>query len=112
METISSTHMNKKLLQAIRKGNTHYFYTSWTWRKKRKQILSRDNHECQECKKKGKFNKADTVHHIKELKEHPELGLIDNNLISLCNVCHNIIHERFAGQEIKNKIKIDIPERW
>lgn len=104
--------MNKKLLQAIKKGNTHYFYTSWTWRKKRKEILIRDNFECQECKDKGKVSKAHTVHHIKELKDYPELGLDNDNLISVCNSCHNIIHERFEGQKIKNKINIEIPERW
>lgn len=112
--------MNKKLLQAIRKGNTHYFYTSWAWRKKRKQILERDNNECQICKQNGKVTvgtKDDplVVHHIKELKEHPELALTDKNLLSVCNNCHeNVCHPDRLGEykEKKNKIGIEIPERW
>lgn len=100
--------MNKKLLQAIRNGDTHYFYTSWAWLKKRDEILERDNYECQSCKEEGKYSKADTVHHIKELKDYPKLALTDSNLVSLCYICHNIVHERFEGQ----KPKIDIPERW
>lgn len=34
------------------------------------------------------------VHHIQELKEHPELGLDDDNLVSLCTQCHNLRHGR------------------
>ena len=100
--------MNKKLLQAIQSGREDIFYNSRTWRNKRKQILDRDNNECQICKKEGRVSKADTVHHIKELKDYPELGMTDENLISVCFSCHNIIHERFEGQ----RSKIDIPERW
>lgn len=108
MHIIQVMQLNKKLIQAIRKGNTHYFYTSWAWLQKRKQILERDNFECQRCKEEGGFSKANTVHHIKELKDYPELSLTDSNLVSLCYSCHNIAHERFEGQ----KPKIDIPERW
>ena len=110
--------MNKKLLQAIRKGNTHYFYTSWTWRKKRKQILIRDNNECQICKQNGKVTvgtKDDPliVHHIKELKQYPELALVDENLLSVCNNCHESICHPDRLEEYKNtKTVIDIPERW
>ena len=110
--------MNKKLLQAIRKGNTHYFYTSWTWRKKRKQILIRDNNECQICKQNGKVTvgtKDDPliVHHIKELKQYPELALVDENLLSVCNNCHeSICHPDRLEEYKKTKTVIDIPERW
>ena len=67
-------------------------------------ILDRDHHECQDCRKRlreaGKEGKlltgrdrkiwpAEEVHHIKELKEHPELALDDDNLVSLCTGCHN-----------------------
>lgn len=100
--------MKKKLLQAIKSGREDIFYNSRTWRRKREQIIERDNFECQMCKDKGKFKSADTVHHIKELKDYPELGMTDENLISLCFRCHNVIHERFGEQ----KPKIDIPERW
>lgn len=41
-----------------------------------------------------KIRRAEEVHHIVELKEHPELGLEDDNLISLCVKCHNLRHGR------------------
>ena len=103
--------MNKKLLKAIREGNTHYFYTSRTWRNKRKGILQRDNNECQKCKSKGRYHIAESVHHIKHLKDYPELALVDSNLISLCNSCHNDEHPEKL-KEFKVKKKFQNEERW
>ncbi len=48
---------------------------------------------------------ADMVHHIKERSEYPELALTLDNLISLCNACHNKnILKRVEG---KRKTKKD-----
>jgi len=114
-EYIGVGNMDKKLLQAIENGREDMFYNSRPWRKKRKQILDRDNNECQICKEEGKVTVGTDeepliIHHMKELKEFPELGLEDNNLISVCRYCHEVkCHPgRFEGQ----KPKIDIPERW
>lgn len=75
------------------------FYNSTMWKHKRMQILERDHYECQDCRKRlrdavaagdilrgeeKKIRRAEEVHHIVELKEHPELGLEEDNLISLC----------------------------
>lgn len=90
------------------------FYKSKDWKHKRKQILERDNHECQWCKAKGEYSKANTVHHIKSLDEHPGLALADDNLISLCEACHNRAHpEKFRDAEvIRREKKHIIEERW
>ena len=103
--------MNKKLLQAIKEGNTHYFYTSRTWRKKRLEILDRDNNECQKCKKRGEVSKATCVHHKKHLKDRPDLALEDNNLESLCDTCHNEEHPEKLNNP-KPKRKFVNEERW
>lgn len=68
------------------------FYKSTKWKKKREKILRRDGYLCQHCKWYGKRTEAVTVHHIKHLEEYPELALEDDNLISLCNKCHNKEH--------------------
>lgn len=112
--------MNKKLLKAIRDGNVHYFYTSRTWRRKRQYILDSHNNECQICKAEGKVTVATEgssliVHHIKELKDRPDLALADNNLLTVCNHCHeSVCHPDRLGNKDKEKEKkvIDIPERW
>lgn len=103
------------LIQEIKKGNVRKFYKSNIWKKKRQQILERDNYECQRCKRHGKFSPAEVVHHIKHLDKHPELALKDENLESLCSACHNKEHpekyEKFKENWQKSN-KPDIPERW
>ena len=76
------------------------FYNSVAWRKKRAYILLRDKYQCQHCK--GKVTPANEVHHIKELRTHRHLALVDSNLISLCRPCHE------ATKDYSKKI--DAPE--
>jgi 5-methylcytosine-specific restriction endonuclease McrA len=80
----------KEIRALIRSGQIKRFYKSKEWKRKRKEILRRDNYECQRCKREGGFSKATTVHHIKHLDEHPELALVDSNLESLCGACPTI----------------------
>lgn len=72
-------------------------YNSRRWRHKRKEILRRDGYLCQRCKRYGKQVQAVTVHHIKHTDEHPELAYINDNLVSLCNACHNKEHPEKAN---------------
>lgn len=103
--------MNKKLLAAIREGNTHYFYTNSRWLKKRQEALDRDNDECQSCKKKGGYSKANTVHHVKHLRDYPTLALDINNLLSLCYECHAEEHPEKKRYFQKKKKPLN-EERW
>lgn len=84
--------MFKELIKEIEKGNTEVFYKDSRWLKKRKDILSRDRFECQLCKREGRVGKGECVHHIKHLKDRPDLALVDSNLVSLCYTCHNRVH--------------------
>jgi 5-methylcytosine-specific restriction enzyme A len=68
------------------------FYTSTAWKKCRLLVLSRDNHLCQDCLKEKRLTAADMVHHIVEYRDNPSKGLELDNLISLCNPCHNTRH--------------------
>lgn len=101
-------------------------YNSRRWKVKRLDILKRDKFECQDCRQRlrdaaekgvrlygedAKIRRAEEVHHIKELKEHPELAFEDDNLISLCIDCHNLRHGRKL-HAIRRKKKIVSEERW
>lgn len=101
------------------------FYNSKEWKRKREQILQRDNYECQDCRrrlleatKKGlklfgsqaRIRRAEEVHHIRELKDFPSLSLEDDNLISLCVQCHNQRHGRVPKRF--NRKKILTEEKW
>lgn len=106
----------KYLIQQIKLGNTKEFYYSYMWKKKRKQILRRDNHECQRCKDNGWFHRAEVVHHREHLKDKPERCLDDDNLISLCFRCHNEVHPEKQHKMVKvvekKKLKYNNIERW
>ena len=67
------------------------FYKSTQWVKVRRQVMVRDNLLCQHCLDVKKITKANMVHHIIELKRDWSKRLELNNLISLCNTCHNKI---------------------
>jgi len=73
---------------------TNPFYNTKKWKQKRKTILKRDEYQCRECRRYGKFTPADTVHHIYPLEDYPQYKLNSNNLISLCNTCHENMHNR------------------
>jgi len=106
--------MRKEIIDALKRGDTKQFYRSKEWRNKRKDIIKRDNNECQECKRNGKFSKAECVHHIEHLKDRIDLALTDSNLISLCYTCHNEVHpeklQKFQQLHYKKKFKNE--ERW
>lgn len=61
----------------------------------REYVLYRDNHQCQHCKKK---NAVLNVHHIETRKTG---GNRPDNLITLCEDCHELYHEG----KIKLKVK-------
>lgn len=97
----------------IREDNIHAFYISGRWIRLRAEALKRDNKECQQCKARGKARRAKTVHHIKHVKEHPSLALSMDNLMSLCNECHNEVHpeklEKYRAKNIKEQLN---EEKW
>ncbi len=69
-------------------------YRGKRWTRKRDAILRRDDYECRNCRRYGKHTLATTVHHVYFLKDYPKMWLVNDNLISLCNDCHNKMHNR------------------
>lgn len=127
------------LRQLIKEDRLVKFYQCPAWRKLRARVLDRDNRECQRCKDEGKVStpshpttprapggpsdsghlkkdeenkiKSLHVHHIKEIKDFPELGLVYENLITLCQECHNKKHDRLKRKG-KKKERFVNEERW
>ena len=105
--------------KCIREDNLHVFYTWRAWLKVRANVLKKDKYECQECKKRGFYKEATTVHHINFVKKRPDLALDEyyedecgvkkRNLISLCHDCHEMAH----GYRSKSKKKEPLTlEKW
>lgn len=63
----------------------------------REYVLFRDNHICQHCKGKSKDNILN-VHHIESRKTG---GNVPNNLITLCETCHNKHHKGIIQTDFK-----------
>ena len=86
------------------------FYRSAAWLRKRAEILERDNNECQRCKRRGRYHRAECVHHKLHLDKRPDLALDDGNLESLCLSCHDEEHpEKLRKNSPKKFINV---ERW
>ncbi|RND00268.1 HNH endonuclease [Lysinibacillus halotolerans] len=88
------------------------FYKSREWMRLRLQALERDNYECQECKRKGRYRRAQCVHHLKEVKVVPILALTLSNLESLCNSCHNKMHDRYGTIMVQQGKRFVNEEKW
>ncbi len=101
----------EKVMELIKSGK---FYECPKWRRQRKVALKRDNYECQDCKDTGGYSKATQVHHIKHLKDRPDLAFDLDNLRCLCVACHNRQHpERFVEFRLKQRQKKPpITEEW
>ena len=67
------------------------FYNSREWRATRTSVLSRDRKRCQHCLIEKKITRATMVHHIAELKKDWIKRVDLDNLVSLCDSCHNKI---------------------
>lgn len=78
----------------IEDNQVHDFYNSPMWKRKKKEILKAQHHECQRCKAKGQYKRARTVHHRKYLRIRPDLALADDNLEAICDECHYNEHHR------------------
>lgn len=85
---------NKFYDRTIRDDKATRFYRSKEWIKTRQMRLIMDSHLCRDCLKEKIITKADTVHHIEELKDNWDKRCDLENLISLCNSCHNKRHKR------------------
>jgi 5-methylcytosine-specific restriction endonuclease McrA len=71
-------------------------YNAPRWRRVRASVLRRDGYLCRYCLRYGRRRPATTVHHIEHADEHPELAYNADNLISLCEACHNKMHPEKA----------------
>ena len=87
------------------------FYKSKQWEHKRDSILRRDSYTCQLCKRYGRMTGAGHVHHVYPFEQYPEYALESWNLISLCQQCHNKMHDRDThelteeGRRLQRKVR-------
>lgn len=72
------------------------FYSSASWKRMRQYILDKyDSIDVYAYILYGQIEKADTVHHIIELKDDKSQALVEQNLIPVSSSTHNIIHASY-----------------
>jgi len=98
--------INKRYNQNRTDDKEQSFYKSNGWKIARKKALARDEYLCQDCKKIGQIVPAITVHHIVPIKEEWSLRLVIENMISLCESCHQQRHRKLNESKVKQKIII------
>jgi len=100
---------NEDLVRWIRKlisvNKIVLFYKNKHWKHLRAEVLSDQRGECKMCKDKGLFEPATMVHHIKYVRERPELALTKSNLMALCSNCHYLIHHTIEQKKQINEEK-------
>lgn len=108
--------------ELMREQRLYMFYKTPEWKALRAQVLIDQHNECEDCRAKSpsEVTPAVTVHHVMEVRKHPELALscsyLDaagqrhRNLVALCDSCHNARHGRFHGG-IRTKPQVT-EERW
>ena len=69
------------------------FYKSKEWIKGRQLAIVRDHALCRDCLDKDVITPYNTVHHIVPIKEDWSKGLDIDNLICLCESCHQKRHK-------------------
>ena len=73
------------------------FYKSKKWEHTRATVLKRDEYMCQCCKANNQMIQAQCVHHIFPRDTYPEYQFEPWNLMSLCNECHDEMHNHYTG---------------
>lgn len=67
------------------------FYGTARWKRAREAALRRDLYLCQDCLP-NRLTPATMVHHIVPLEQDRSLATELDNLVSLCDACHNRRH--------------------
>ncbi|MDU3526741.1 HNH endonuclease signature motif containing protein [Clostridium sp.] len=73
------------------------FYKSKEWNKVRQLAIVRDHALCKDCLDNNVITPYNTVHHIVPIKEDWSRRLDINNLICLCESCHQKRHSSMKG---------------
>ena len=115
------------------KGELWRFYKTPEWIQLKNKVLMDNHFECRICKGKGLITRYDisedgtrrrlsTVHHVNEVRQHPELALEryyydshgerHDNLIPICKSCHNAVHNRTFSGSVSKRKAFTTPERW
>ena len=98
MPYIPKNRITQKLTPYIHENNiSHKFYNTTIWINLRRRWL-RDHPFCFTCNRENRTTLATDVHHLqpflngKTEEEQWKLFTDEDNLVSLCDRCHHLVH--------------------
>ena len=74
------------------------FYKTNKWVALRNTALIRDKYMCQCCIANNKQVNATCVHHVFPIERYPQYSYELWNLMSLCDKCHDEMHNHYTGE--------------
>lgn len=120
LDKISPTRLDQ-LRKLTATGREELFYSWSEWAGPdgvRQAVLKLDNYECQICRARGKYSRGSIVHHVKHLRERPDLALSifdpdtgERQLVTVCKACHEEEHPESLRRCAPSKPPLTA-ERW
>ena len=108
-----------QLRSIIQSGEAARFYDWPEWDSLRNQVLELDHWECQLCRRNHRYRRAALVHHVRHLKDRPDLALsiydpetAERQLLSVCRPCHEALHPERQRKRILKCAQPLTAERW
>lgn len=98
-----TSRINKDYNRYKRDMETQKIYNSKEWEISKSKAEDRDMGLCISCYHNKTIKYSQLVHHIIELKDDLSKAFDLNNLICLCESCHQKIHKVY---KTKNKVKM------
>lgn len=107
-----------RLTAMLATGRENVWYNSGDWGAVREAVKQIDHCECLVCKAMGRHSPARVVHHVKHLRDRPDLALsiydpdtCERQLICVCKQCHELLHPESQRQYRPSKPPVTA-ERW
>ena len=109
-----------QLRTLLGQGREALFYWWPEWQRLRADVLQLDRFECQLCRARGRYSRATLVHHVKHLRDRPDLALSlfdpatgERQLVSVCKRCHEAEHpEALQRHRFEPREAPLTAERW
>ena len=107
-----------RLTVMLSTGRENVWYNSGDCAAVKSAVKKIDHDDCLICKAMGRRRAACIVHHVKHLRDRPDLALSIydpdtgvRQLISVCKDCHEILHPE-AQRQYRLRTAPLTPERW
>ena len=107
-----------RLTALLAAGRENVWYNSGDWGRVKEAVKQMDHCECLVCKAMGRHSPARVMHHVKRLRDRPDLALSiydpdtgARQLISVCKDCHEMLHPEAQRQYAARKEPVT-KERW